>query len=324
MSLSRAFVAALALVAAVLLVLSAEVALAQGAPFGMGARQPPPPAPVADGVTGWIMTKQAEFYRGLSAALRAAKADGSAAWGLMALSFLYGVFHAAGPGHGKAVISSYLLANEATWRRGTVLAFASAAVQGLVAISLVVIASVLIGATATQMGATVRVIEIASYAGILALGLWLIWRKGRALVAAWRGDAGGHVHGPDCAHVPAVDPRDLTADGGLRRAAAAVVAVGLRPCSGAIIVLVFALAQGVLWLGVAATAAMSFGTAMTVAGIAAIAVFAKRLAVRLAATSAGGGALALHALELLGAVLVALFGALLLAGFMASERMLPF
>ncbi|NJL09039.1 MAG: nickel transporter, partial [Methylacidiphilales bacterium] len=137
-------------------------ALAQSGPFGVGPK--PPPAP-ADGVLGWIMSVQAEFYRSLTQALRAARTDHAAAGGLVSLSLAYGVFHAAGPGHGKAVISAYLLANEATWRRGMVLAFASAMVQAVVAVALVAITATLVRTTAAQMGATVRAIEIASYAG---------------------------------------------------------------------------------------------------------------------------------------------------------------
>ena len=63
-------------------------------------------------------------------------------WTLLGVSFLYGIFHAAGPGHGKAVISSYLVANEETWRRGIVLSFASALLQAFVAVALVGIAAV--------------------------------------------------------------------------------------------------------------------------------------------------------------------------------------
>ena len=128
---------------------------------------PPPPA---SGMIGWIFAKQAEFYRALSGAIRAAKADGSAAWTLFGISFLYGMFHAAGPGHGKAVISSYLVANEETWRRGVVLSFASALLQALVAVVIVGIAAALLDATAQTMKRAVDVIEIISYALIIVIG----------------------------------------------------------------------------------------------------------------------------------------------------------
>ena len=86
------------------------------------------------------------------ALIRAAKTDGSAAYTLIGISFVYGIFHAAGPGHGKAVISSYLVANDETWRRGVALSFASALLQALTAIAIVGIAAVLLGATAKVDG----------------------------------------------------------------------------------------------------------------------------------------------------------------------------
>src|SRR5207248_9962957 len=115
----------------------------------------------------------------MSRIIRAAKTDGSAVWTLLGVSFVYGIFHAAGPGHGKAVISSYLVANEETWRRGIVLSFASALLQAFVAVAVVGIAAVLLNATAKMMGDAVRIIETASYALIMAVGARLLWVKGR-------------------------------------------------------------------------------------------------------------------------------------------------
>ena len=99
--------------------------------------------PAPSGLLGWLLSKQALFYRELSGLIRAAKSDGTALWGLMGVSFAYGIFHAAGPGHGKAVISSYLVANEETWRRGVTLSFASALLQALTAVVIVGVAAVL-------------------------------------------------------------------------------------------------------------------------------------------------------------------------------------
>ena len=119
--------------------------------------------------------------------LRNAKSDGSAVWGLLGLSFLYGIFHAAGPGHGKAVISSYVVANDETWRRGVVLSFASAFLQAFVAVAFVVIAAWVFNATMATMCTSERYIEIVSYALIALIGLRLVWVKGRAMVSTWRG-----------------------------------------------------------------------------------------------------------------------------------------
>ncbi|HEX2216164.1 MAG TPA: nickel/cobalt transporter [Xanthobacteraceae bacterium] len=338
--------ACLALCAAAMLG-GADIALAQGSPFGVGPPRPAAPSPPPDGIVAWIIAKQAEFYRQFSGLIRAAKADGSAVWALLGVSFLYGVFHAVGPGHGKAVISSYLVANDETWRRGIVLSFASALMQALVAVAVVGIAAALLGASARTMTTAVRWIEITSYALIAALGAWLMWVKGRALVATLRdlrapapapigaavtrGHHGhahdhrhhGHSHSHDahCGHSHGPAPGQLGGPGGWQRGLSAILAVGLRPCSGAILVLVFALAQGLFWAGVASTFVMGLGTAIAVATIATLAVGAKGLAVRVAAGGAGYGSVAVRGLELAAAAAVLAFGVLLLLGYIASERL---
>ena len=85
------------------------------------------------GFLNWVNTQQQDFYRALTGALKTMKQDGSGTWLLVGLSFAYGVFHAAGPGHGKAVISSYMLANEVALRRGVLLSLLSALLQGITA-----------------------------------------------------------------------------------------------------------------------------------------------------------------------------------------------
>src|SRR6516225_5779326 len=157
-----------------LVLITFDPALAQ--PFGLHTNVAPEPS----GFTGWILAEQAKFYLKLSSLIRASKADGSAAYTLLGISFLYGVFHAVGPGHGKAVISSYLVANDETWRRGVVLSFASAGIQSVVAIVIVAIAAVLLGATARAIGLTVHLVEIVSYGLVILIGLRLLFVKGRA------------------------------------------------------------------------------------------------------------------------------------------------
>ena len=102
------------------------------------------------------------------------------------------------------------------------------------------------------------------------------------------------------------------------------MAVGLRPCSGAIIVLIFALAQDLFWTGVGATLLMGLGTAITVAAIATVAVSARQVASRIAKSRAGIGMLAMRGIEVGASVLIIAFGVLLLAGYMASEQLWMF
>lgn len=362
-----------AAVAAVMLAAGAiDAVMAQGSPFGVGAPKSAPATPYS-GIVGWVMQKQAEYYKSLSGAIRAARTDGSALWVLFGLSFAYGLFHAAGPGHGKAVISSYVVANRETWWRGVVLSFASAMVQAAVAVAVVGIAAVLLNATAATMSTAVRWIEIVSYLLIVAIGLRLVWAKGRAAFASWRdihkpktvGAAAtpahlhdhhdnahhshahhdhahhdhahhghdhhhhdhdhahcDHDHGSAWSHAHAPEPSELAGPGGWKRGLSAIVAVGLRPCSGAILVLVFTLAQGLFWAGVVATFVMGLGTAIMVATIAVVSVIATKWADRVASTRGGYGMLFMRGLEVAAALLIVAFGALLLMGYMATERLL--
>ena len=130
-----------------------------------------------------------------------------------------------------------------------------------------------------------------------------------------------YCHGAD-AHGP--EPDELAGPGGWHRGVSAVVSVGLRPCSGAIIVLVFALAQGMFWAGVASTFVMGVGTAITVGTIATLAVGAKALAKRFASERSGYGIVVVRGAEVGAAALVLAFGVLLLTGYMVSERMVGF
>jgi nickel/cobalt exporter len=132
---------------------------------------------------------------------------------------------------------------------------------------------------------------------------------GEEEASAW-----GHAHAPE--------PGELKGPHWLRRGLTAIVAVGLRPCSGAIIVLVFALAQGLFWIGVASTFAMGLGTAITVAIVATIAVGARGFAGRLAKSKPGAGLLIVRGLETAAAAVIILFGLALLTGYMVSERLM--
>lgn len=253
----------------------------------------PPPDAAAEAPAGgtWQSLMQSmhqiqgDLHRRLAKAMRAVKGDaaGEAAAFLILLSFLYGIFHAAGPGHGKAVISTYLLANESAVKRGIVLAFLASFVQGLSAISLVAVLAVLLDMAGLRVTAAVGTLESASYALIALIGLWLLWSALRGFLRPRDGSAAGqhdHHHGHDhaCGHNHAPDPALLSREGLFSKAWAIVAAVGLRPCSGAVLVLLFALAHGIFLAGVAATAAMSLGTAATVSALAVFTLYSKRLA----------------------------------------------
>ncbi|APT31146.1 MULTISPECIES: nickel transporter [Methylobacterium] len=271
-------------------------------PFGIGFREA---APSATGIGGVILALQASFSRSLNAAVGALRGGGS--WGpLVGLAFAYGVFHAAGPGHGKAVIAGYILAGERALRRGAALSLCAALLQACMAGAIVGLGTLVLNATAASITRAGTLIETVSFALVALIGLVLTWRKAGRLATLGAGC------GPGCNHLPG--PQALDTLDTWRERAGVVLAAGTRPCAGAVLVLVFAVSQGVPGAGVLAVLAMALGTALTTTALACLAVFAKRAALRLAGGRGQAGLLALGGLELVAAAFVLVLGAAMLSG----------
>jgi ABC-type nickel/cobalt efflux system permease component RcnA len=268
----------------------------------------------------WARDKQQGFYRAMSGALRNIKTGAplAAAWTLMLLSFGYGVFHAAGPGHGKAVISAWLLATENELRRGMLIAFLSALIQAMTAILIVSILLLVVASVGAAARDVAGVLESASYGLIGLMGLFLVWTAFRPA----HHDHGHHGHGHhDHAHVP--EAKQMKGAWSLTKAFSLAFAVGIRPCTGAILVLIFANALGLYWAGIASTFAMAAGTFLTVSAIAAVAVYSKKLAMRLARRDGRWLARLGFALRFGGGAAIAGLGAILFLGSLgASNAML--
>lgn len=336
-ALMRRLSGAAAVTGAVLLLAAGALiswpAFAQGAhhPFAVGINEGAFGS--ANGLSGWLLEKQAGFYRMLSTAIRAAKENGMAAFGLASISFAYGLFHAAGPGHGKMVIASYMLANERALRRGIAIAFGAALLQGASAIAIVGISAALFRATQRHLTMAANAAELASYAGIVILGAVLVYAKGGALLSCWRlppslsavpaggpsanfpaGACAGHqAHGRGCGHFHAPEPDGLGAGLSLKNVWLTIAAAGLRPCSGAILVLVFALSERIFTAGVYSVAAMSLGTAAATSALASFAVFAKNAAAKYAKPGSRGALIAGRLFETIAAFAVLGLGLTLLA-----------
>ncbi|RUV70164.1 MAG: nickel/cobalt transporter [Mesorhizobium sp.] len=321
----------------------------------------------------WINLRQQEFYRALAGAMKAMREDGNKLWLLIGLSFAYGIFHAAGPGHGKAVISSYMVANEVALKRGIVLSFVSALLQALTAILVMMLAYFVLRGTTISMTDAAWFLEVTSFVFVTLFGAWLLWRKAGpailrlfganppySLSAAHAGhshaghshthsvhalhahghdghdhdhgardhhhDHGGHDHHhhaagevcETCGHSHAPDPALLSGDRfDWRTAWSAVAAVGIRPCSGALIVLSFAMLNGLWFGGILSVLAMALGTAITVSILATLAVTAKNWAVYFAGDGRMGNRI--HSIvEIGGAAFVFLFGLLLLSASLTA------
>jgi nickel/cobalt transporter (NicO) family protein len=345
------------LFAAISLLIAAADARAELKPFNPLAATAPPSAfapsraapfqssgPIGR-LSAWVFNQQQNLQRMLAASVKRMKAGNAmgGALALVALSFVYGILHAVGPGHGKAVISSYVVANEETVRRGVLISFIAAGLQALTAIALVGVLLIGLNATGLQVNAWSNYLESVSYALIAGVGLYLLVTQLGRFWRGWRGvpashAAQGHSHhghghsdhhhahhthapGESCDHCDhIVDARKLAGPFSWRKVMAVVLSVGVRPCTGAILVLVFALTQGMFWAGVAATFAMALGTAITVAALASLALGSRELALRLGGANAAWASAVWTTCAIGGALVIFLFGTLLFVGSLGPAR----
>ncbi|MEX1107478.1 MAG: high frequency lysogenization protein HflD [Dongiaceae bacterium] len=273
-----------------------------------------------------IRTQQRDLQRKLADAVRATDEAGSpgALIALLGLCFLYGVFHAVGPGHGKAVITAYALTSERIMWRGIGIALLAAFIQATTAILLVYAILLTLDGTTRLITRSVTIAEAASFLLIAAMGGYLLiggfrrLNRTRTTAAAHRHDhnhshhdhADDHAHDHhDHAHMP--DAETLGRAHGLRDAIALAVVVGIRPCTGAILVLVFAYGLGLHAAGIVSAFAMGAGTGIAVAALVAIASLI-RLPQSRAAASGRHWALRLDiVLRILGGLAIVAIGLLL-------------
>jgi nickel/cobalt exporter len=329
------------------------------APAPPSAFAPPTAAPFqAPGPLGrlfaWVFDQQQSLQRMLATSVKGLKTDHpmGGALTLVALSFAYGILHAVGPGHGKTVISSYVVANEETVRRGVIISFIAAGLQALTAVALVSLLLFGLNASGLQVNAWSNQLESVSYAMIALVGLYLLSTQLIRLLRRWRGiptaqaapnpahrhddhhhhdhdhdhhgdhhpDHHGHHHAPGeaCDHI--VDARELAGPFSWRKVMAVVFSVGIRPCTGAILVLVFAVTQGLFWAGVAATFAMAIGTAITVAALATLALGSRELALKLGGANSTWANAVWTTCTIGGATIILLFGAILFAASLGPAR----
>lgn len=232
---------------------------------------------------------QRDVNQQMSGLLKAVAENPTQAGGaLLLFSFVYGVLHALGPGHGKVVITTWLATHPSKLKSSIGLTLAASLLQGLVAIGLVVVVLTLLQLPARQLHLSSFWLEKGSYALVGVLGLLLCWRalkKLRALLRKPKFTAftPHHVHDQHCGcghqHMP--DPKQLERDEDWHARLVIVLSMGMRPCSGAIMVLLFSKVIGVFGWGVASALAMAAGTSITISSLALLVHAFRTLAVKL-------------------------------------------
>lgn len=297
--------------------ISTASAPAQKSPFSVGISEG---GGAATGLAAIILDIQARFSTAMTSSLSLFRDGQSGLLMLIGLGFAYGVFHAAGPGHGKAVIAAYAFSHEKSIGRTIGMASAAAALQTFVAVALVTILSVIINVTAPTMRNATHLVELLSFSAIALVGLALLWNKSKSF-AQNLGDtkhAHGHDHQHNHSHHHDHDHGHSHAPiapsgSGLSGVISAIVAAGIRPCSGSILILVFALSQSLFYAGIFAAMAIGIGTAITTSALAVFAILAKQAATKLVERrSAARAALLVNGLEVLAAAFVFALGASLL------------
>jgi ABC-type nickel/cobalt efflux system permease component RcnA len=221
---------------------------------------------------------------------------------ILSLSFLYGVLHAAGPGHGKAVVASYFIANKAHWTSSIVMGGLISLVQGISAIAIVGVLGLVLRWAQFEILDQTTVIEFVSYGLIALIGVVMLWRALRH---------SGHFH-----HHHAHDAGNAHGHGALacrKLDVRLVLVAGSVPCASAIIMMLFALANDVITVGIVAVLVMSLGMGMTVSALGILAIAARDLASRLFGGGAGGARLE-RVLTVLGARMIVTVAGLLMIG----------
>jgi nickel/cobalt exporter len=241
-----------------------------------------------------IQAQQRLFRETIGTDLRAIKDTHSlaATLSLMTAGFLYGVFHAIGPGHGKVIVASYMLANETTLKKGVFITVMSSLLQAVTAIVLVVGAFSIIGLQRAQTEQAAEYLDIASFALIFLVG-GLLFKRGITplLKSKTRHNHKAHHHHHDerhhhehhagCNHAHAPDAQTVATAISPREVWLMIFSVGIRPCTGAILLLLFACIIGIVWAGVLATLAMAVGTALSTGFVAIAAMHSKTWTLRL-------------------------------------------
>lgn len=273
------------------------------------------------GLLDWVAAAQRQTQDSLAGAVRSLRAgEPGALAALLTVCFGYGVLHAVGPGHGKALIGAYGVARRVPVLRLSLLALAASLAQAAVAVGLVYAVVAVLGLSRdAATGLAEGVVTTIGNLLIATLGLWLVWRGLRGLRAAGAASAGhdhhhhhhdhdhdhDHDHGPDCgcghAHAPSL--AQVEAMTGWRDAALLIAGIAARPCTGALFLLILTWQIGIGAAGIAGAFAMGFGVAFVTIAAAVLAVWAREGA--FAALSGGPLARLMPAIELAAGVLIA-------------------
>jgi len=287
------------------------------------------------------MQWQKQINNELSELLYAAKNESLIAGiSLLALSFLYGMLHSIGPGHGKLIVTTYIATQDAKVKLSLIITLVSSLMQALVAVVLVSVLLMLFDASMRDINHKAELLIPLSFYAAILLGIAIIWRN---LVLMYRvikqhkqtlqqpaatdsglvikrvtAINGEHHANCGCGHQHVVTPEKMNDASSFKEYLAIILSIGIRPCTGAIMVLLFANMLDIYWLGVVSAIVMALGTALTTSMIAIMTITGKQAVRRYLAvgkrdnSTKNGLNIAKFIVPIIGGLLLILLGILLL------------
>lgn len=302
MSISRMSFLGRALVALAIAGFCASIAAAESPNPFTSSRGP---SPVASPATNGIAAL-APFLRTLTdrlAELAQTIRDEKTAGPMLALalfSLLYGVFHALGPGHGKTIVSTFFLSNNAKFRHSLIAGYLIALVHAVSALAIVLALFYIVrGVFSAGFEGASRIVQTISFGVIAAIGAFM-------LVQRIRGKEHSHGHGHEHEHEHELHAPSPDVSG--KELFGIALASGIVPCPGASAIILVCLSLNVMLAGIVAVTMISLGMGVTVTVIGAVAILAKRGVVKFSASGREGGRLIRRIVEIAGASVLFLFG----------------
>jgi len=217
-----------------------------------------------------LQTRVSVLFTKTMTSIRDRKSSGPLWWGLLT-AFIYGLVHTLGPGHGKAVVISYFVGNGGSVGRGVRMGTQIAIFHVLSAIVVVWVMDFAVRQATGNAPSDYRMVKLVSYAAIAAIGGFMLWR---AILGAKVSHA--HIHDYDDEHHH--DCHACEAVANVKGSSGwLALAVGSVPCTGALLVLLFGMANDLLWPAIFMVVAISFGMAVAMSGIGILAVMGRNL-----------------------------------------------
>ena len=272
------------------------------------------------GSAGPIVEFQRRLNDEIANSMRAIGRDGSLPGFLLALAFAfaYGVVHAFGPGHGKLVIVSYFLGREVRLARGVAMAAQIAVVHVIAAVVIVWLADLVLRAGFGFGLSEVPGVRAASFLIIFGIGLYMLWQAVRGSLRRTGGHARGHSHAHGHSNADGHRHSHDHSHGGAVEGGLVALAAGMVPCPGAVLIMLYAVANDMIYPGILLVAAMSLGIGVSICALGVAAILARQTAMRILSRSGGAGRADLFrdTMNVAGALLVSLIGFLSFLAFL--------